>query len=417
MAAEPINIFSRKVDPRGVVQILRRLAPTLHVIGPDDCWEKIVVAGPKRLFGRSWSLTFVHDPEYYDGPGWTRQVLGMQGYFMRFPGIDERPEILRLIGSLRFALATSFDPDRIMDADERLVYLFAVARFLDGVIFTPSSLRDANGKVLIAADGEYDPDAVLPHVPETTANAEAAEPSALEQDDDEPEPPTADRIACRVVALTAVAARALLEQENASDAMVEARRKQLLEWVEVLGIANELEPDEWKVLQRPVGSLDRQATVNATWRLEGLAVLAWALGRFEVPAYDQLVEPGALLSSVGFLDEDAARALLTEAKLRPTEELQRYGTEILALHWRLRNFTLRPDPMDFPEFGRNAWFGPFDLSSFRLIANDLAIGGYEISKAPSDVFQATISSAMERHLAINWLRGYSRIYSETDTST
>jgi hypothetical protein len=73
--------------------------------------------------------------------------------------------------------------------------------------------------------------------------------------------------------------------------------------------------------------------------------------------------------------------------------------------------------MDFRDFGQTAWFGPFDLSSLRLIANDLAIGDYEISKAPPDVFQGALSSAQERHLAINWLCGYSPIYSETDTST
>jgi hypothetical protein len=45
---------------------------------------------------------------------------------------------------------------------------------------------------------------------------------------------------------------------------------------------------------------------------------------------------------------------------RATEELRTYATQILALHWRLRDFTLRPQPMKFREFGRTAWFGPFD---------------------------------------------------------
>ena len=36
MAAEPINVFSRKIDPRGVVQFLRMLVPDLQVVGPED---------------------------------------------------------------------------------------------------------------------------------------------------------------------------------------------------------------------------------------------------------------------------------------------------------------------------------------------------------------------------------------------
>ena len=81
MAAEPINIFSRKIDPRGVVQTLRKLAPTLQLIGPEDAWEKIIITGPKRFLRKSPSLTFTHDAEYYDDPGWARQIRRIRGTF------------------------------------------------------------------------------------------------------------------------------------------------------------------------------------------------------------------------------------------------------------------------------------------------------------------------------------------------
>jgi len=418
MAAEPINIFSRKIDPRGVVQVLRTIAPSLQVIGPEDSWEKIIIAGPKRFFKKSLSLTFLHDPDYYDGPGWPRQVMGMQGYFSRFPGIDERPEIMRVIGNFRFALATSFEPDLFIDSDdERLKYIFAVAKHLDGAIFTPSSLRDASGKILIAADGEYHPQAVLPQLPPEKVIPEAETPTTADEEEEEPEPPTAQRVAQRALALVAVTARALLEQEDAKDPMVEARRQQLLDWVGTLGVSDELEPDEWKVLQRPAGSLDQQAALNATWRLEGLGVLAWALKRFELPPYDQLVDPGPLLHSLGFLNEETARSLLQAPELRTSEELDEMGKQLLGLHWRLRDFTLRPQAMDFAKFAREAWFGPMDITPFQLVDGDLGLAGKAISKAPREIFQRSISSAMERHQAINWLHGYSRVYSETDTST
>src|SRR5438105_1176914 len=84
-ATEPINIFSHRIDPRGVLSVLRSLAPAVEVTGPDDTWQEAVITitrpgrkGPVRL-------TFRHDPDYYDGPGGPRQVLGMQGYFSRFP--------------------------------------------------------------------------------------------------------------------------------------------------------------------------------------------------------------------------------------------------------------------------------------------------------------------------------------------
>jgi hypothetical protein len=123
MAAEPINIFSRKIDPRGVVHLLRTLAPALQVIGPEDCWEKIIITCRKGWLRKAAVLTFLHDPEYYDGPGWPRQVLGMQGYFSQFPECDRKAEVLRLIGTFRFSLATDFEPDRsLVKDDDRLGY-------------------------------------------------------------------------------------------------------------------------------------------------------------------------------------------------------------------------------------------------------------------------------------------------------
>jgi hypothetical protein len=305
MTAEPITIYSRKIDTRGVVQLLRNLAPELRLVGPEDSWEKVTIGGPKRFLRKSSTLTFLNNPDYYDGADWPRQVFGMQNYFSQFPGIGERREILRLIGSFRFALATAFDPEQALDGeDDRLTYIFAVAKHLDGVIFTPFALRDASGKILIAADGEYDPSAVMPHVP--AEPAAQAQPRVEDEEVREPDPPTAQRVARRALALAAVCARGLVELEDASDPMVEVHRKKVLDWIDALAIGDELEPDEWKALQRPVGTLDRQAAVNATWRVEGLAVLAWALQRFELPAYDQMVDPSVLLNFVGFLDRTSS---------------------------------------------------------------------------------------------------------------
>ena len=73
--------------------------------------------------------------------------------------------------------------------------------------------------------------------------------------------------------------------------------------------------------------------------------------------------------------------------------------------------------MDFAKFGREAWFGPFDIGLFRLAKGDLALGSYPISEAPPDLFSRTQSAAMERHLASNWLTYGGKVYSETDTST
>ncbi len=89
----------------------------------------------------------------------------------------------------------------------------------------------------------------------------------------------------------------------------------------------------------------------------------------------------------------------------------------LALHWRVRDYSLRQEPMDFVEFSKTSWFGGFDLDPFRVINGDLAIDDVEICKAEADAVNTVQSIVMERHQAINWLVGDSAIFSEQDTST
>jgi hypothetical protein len=71
--------------------------------------------------------------------------------------------------------------------------------------------------------------------------------------------------------------RAMLEQD-ATDPDARDTYREMLQWLKNSGVEDELEPDEWEVVQRPLGKLDSQSHINATWRLEGLCMLAWALG-------------------------------------------------------------------------------------------------------------------------------------------
>jgi hypothetical protein len=50
MLMEPINIFSHRIDPRGVLSVLRSLAPDVVVTGPDDAWQEatVTIARPGR---------------------------------------------------------------------------------------------------------------------------------------------------------------------------------------------------------------------------------------------------------------------------------------------------------------------------------------------------------------------------------
>jgi hypothetical protein len=145
-------------------------------------------------------------------------------------------------------------------------------------------------------------------------------------------------------------------------------------------------------------------------------VLAWALNCFDLPKYDEMIDPQAVVNSLSFLNNEAKK-LLTSPNLRTSDEFAQYAARMFALHWRLREFHLNSNKMDFQNFAKEAWFGPLDIEGLRLIDNDLAIGQYEISQAPDEDFWKCMSIANERHQAANWLIGYEEIYSEVDTGT
>src|SRR5262249_26438884 len=111
------------------------------------------------------------------------------------------------------------------------------------------------------------------------------------------------------------------------------------------------------------------------------------------------------------------RGLIAGSELRSAEQLADYQTHALMVHWRLRDFSVRPVAMDFVAFSKKSWIGEFDLGPFPIVNNDMALGANPLTHADPELVNACQSSAMERHLAINWLFGYSQIYSETDTST
>jgi hypothetical protein len=424
MAMEPITLFARTADPAGVAARLRELVPAVQIDGPDDAWQNAVVTFGKGK--KKQTLTFTHDPDYYSEPNWSGQMDGMRGYFSRFPETDRKARVMTLITSFRFSLGTLFEPDFDPEGDPRLDVLFAVTKFLDGVLFTPSSLRDAGGRILFGTGGadDEDADAVWPRVvgevdlstPRGAAMHEASRPKPPGEDAPGPEAPTAQRVARRALALTAVTARAILEQDTANPETLKTYQD-LLTWVGDLGIDEEFEPEEREVLQSPPGELDEEQQINSTWRLEGLTVLAWILGRFDIPPHDQLVTLNPLWRSCGLLDAEAARALLAKPTLRPVEEIATVRNRLFALHWRLRNFFVKPGVMDFAEFARTCWFGPLDITGLPLVEGDLALGGERIDRASADAFSSAHSASQERHQAANWLWAGPALYSEASVAT
>jgi hypothetical protein len=414
MPNEPINLFSARGDPEQVRNLMLTWFPAAEVDGESDSdWSAITATfdGGKRL-------TLLHDRDYYTGPGWAKQKAGMQGYFDRFPLGDRRDRLMSTIGTFQFSLATRFDPDYDPAGDERLAMLCALTETVDGVLFSPSALRDAKGRILVSADGEVDADAEWPTVGLLAQAEHLDEAPAVADDDWQPDPPSAERVASRAVALMLFTARAVLERDFGKSDAIPANYDRLREWIDELGIADEFEPWERAALNTRPGELDRQVALNAMWRVEGLEVLAWALGLKELPRYDQMSDVDGVFAAVRLFRTPTATAVLNRPALRPAEELDAFRKQMLGYHWRLRDFRWRePVRMDFRAFAANCWFGSFDVSAFDLIDDELALQGQRLDEADDGVFGLCSSIVAERHLAANWLCWGPAVYSDTDVST
>jgi hypothetical protein len=144
-------------------------------------------------------------------------------------------------------------------------------------------------------------------------------------------------------------------------------------------------------------------------------VLAWALGRFELPPYDEQVCGADVAEELGFLERQGA-ALLAFPEVRDADEIAALADHVLTVHWRLREFGLRPHAIDFPEVIRRSTWG---LTSDRLVfaEGDLALRGIRIDEATADLRQQCRSIATERQQAANWLLGNERVYSEVTCDT
>jgi hypothetical protein len=145
-------------------------------------------------------------------------------------------------------------------------------------------------------------------------------------------------------------------------------------------------------------------------------VLAWALGRYELPAYDVPAAPYEAAETIGFR-KPAIDTVLAAARLRAAAELSSLADDLFALHWRLREYSLVGKAIDFASFAKTAWFGPLPVSHLRLAASDLEIRGAPISRAPESAWREAMSIARERQQAANWLTGQEEIYSEVTCDT
>lgn len=227
---------------------------------------------------------------------------------------------------------------------------------------------------------------------------------------------TANRVARRSLVLAAVVCRASIER-GVGDPDAEALHGRILVWLTGLNLWDEVEPSEETMLRAPLGLLESQDVIQATWYVEGLAVLAWALKLFEFPYHGEQVDSYIVTDALWFLDE-AAENVITNAELRSTEELEACREFFYAVHSRLRDHVRNNVPRDFTRWVEEEWLKSLGIDAGALFAqSDLAIDRKSINETNDERLQEFMAITLERHRAIIWLvEGYAS-YSKTPVDT
>lgn len=386
---------------------------TLYVPGAPTTRAELVAAGATKvrevreagrivsfelqLSGGAVVLTVMSGPEFME------HRAGLEGFVAQACDVQD-PDLPSRLRLLTHALGVLADDD--VDVNEHVLPLlqrFAGARGAMAFM-RADGLLDADGEPLATLRGP--------------AGDDVEDPDDAERDDEDPPertPPTVERVVRRAYALAAVVRRGLIEHES-EGREAEVGAAALRAWLERHGLWDELEPAEAALLTMPPGDLDPQATINAVWRAEGVGVLAWALGRRELPPHDEVGDV-ALLERALDAGSRGRPALLDGATLRSTAELEAMQRRLLTVHWRTVDFRVQPRRIDFPAVARQFPAGFLDLAGLPLAEGDLAIGGLPIDVADEESVDRASSIAVERHLAIEWLLGGHPLYSEVDAST
>ncbi len=184
--------------------------------------------------------------------------------------------------------------------------------------------------------------------------------------------------------------------------------------------------DERLFFQTGVLETTMRQRIDASWLVESIVCLDWALGRIEqIPSYDQEAVP----ESIKFQHGERARDLIEQASLRPAAEIDAQRDLSELWHWRCRTRMLLetkripaalPNGTPMAELIRMIAVkvsedGLFDSP----IGNDFPTFGKPFREATEEEFISLTSISQERHKAFNWLCGYApgNRWNETPTDT
>lgn len=385
----PLTVYGRGGQPGSVALVIARTLPGSELRRTRERY-KVSVASIRPLFRQVHPELLVDiDPEFFHGAGGEQERAAVRDQIvrtMRGPGLDDVLEMVPDLGMAVF-FVPSDDSPAISLGHPLFGLALDVASRIDGFV-----LDRCHGRIL-------------------SMTGELLASSELYLADSSPVDPSVTRIRGRLVALAAVALRALTEFDGRD---VDEARYGIDLWVRSIGMSDELEPDEEELLRCPPGALPAEDLATRSWQIEGATVLAWALDLLdELPPFDEPMDPTVLGAVVRFLDADQARSVLHAARRRHHALIESEAARHYSIYWRLSEFAATQEALDLEALIGSGQSGPSRFEGVPLVDGDLSVRGLTISKADPEAIEVAVGITTERLCALNWLRR-GGLYSATD---
>lgn len=244
----------------------------------------------------------------------------------------------------------------------------------------------------------------------------------------QPRVPDATAVAYRVIALGCLVTRAQVEQElsakgGKTTGLHEATVARLDYWMGNENLHDRLSPQESELLAQPVASWGHQVLVDASWRVESIGVLLWALSLVDrIPPWDAPFDQQEAIEPLGVFSK--VSKFMSGARLRRREDIRKARDVAQTWHWRARTMQAflagdaPPGGGTFDDLVRQKAKEALERGEVPELADgDFPAHGKAYRDLSEEEFDEASSIAYERHFALNWLCGYSATWDDTPTVT
>lgn len=168
-----------------------------------------------------------------------------------------------------------------------------------------------------------------------------------------------------------------------------------------------LDAAEQRFVNTPFGSLTPAQRSEASWLIERMAVLAWAIGLGDLPPFYRKIDGAKVSGGLGMFRTGVSERI-DASILRDADEVLMGGRTYAMLYWRLSEHAEGTGPIDLYQKVKDPESEHLTVNGLELHDRDLAIDGVPIQLVPEVQLGLAGAIVFQRYKGFRWLLGLER---------